>query len=130
FARGFIRVAQLIAFILLARFLTPAEFGYFGIVTSAIPLAAMLGSLGLRQSFAYEIGGGRFEAGDAVATMLLIWPLLTIVSSAGVWYAMEKDVGGVSANGLAAIIALGVGGAMFINMVQGVFLGTGNIGRF
>lgn len=130
FARGFIRVAQLIAFILLARFLTPAEFGYFGIVTSAIPLAAMLGSLGLRQSFAYEIGGGRFEAGDAVATMLLIWPLLTIVSSAGVWYAMEKDVGGVSANGLAAIIALGVGGAMFIKMVQGVFLGTGNIGRF
>ncbi|WP_169773005.1 oligosaccharide flippase family protein, partial [Escherichia coli] len=92
FARGFIRMAQLISFVLLARFLTPAEFGYFGIVTSAIPLAAMLGSLGLRQSFAYEIGQKRLLSGDAIATMLAVWPVLAAISTIAVYYMVGSAV--------------------------------------
>ena len=130
FARGFIRMAQLISFVLLARFLTPAEFGYFGIVTSAIPLAAMLGSLGLRQSFAYEIGQKRLLPGDAIATMLAAWPVLAALSAIAAFYAIGPEAGGLSGNSLAAIVGLGVFGTMFIMLAQGMFLGRGEIGRF
>jgi len=130
FARGFIRLAQLISFVLLARFLTPSEFGYFGIVASAIPLAAMLGSLGFRQSFAYEIGQGRLAAGDAVATLVVIWPLLAGLSSVVAYYAVGPQFIGLPTAHIISIIALGVFGAMFIKMVQGVFLARGDIAHF
>jgi O-antigen/teichoic acid export membrane protein len=130
FARGFIRMAQLISFVLLARFLTPAEFGYFGIVASAIPLAAMLGSLGLRQSFAYEIGQKRLSSGDAVATMLVVWPVLAAISTVAVYYMVGSAVDEIATANLIAMIAMGVAGAMLIKMAQGVFLGTGDIARF
>ncbi|MCE9649113.1 MAG: oligosaccharide flippase family protein [Parvibaculum sp.] len=130
FARGFIRLAQLIVFLLLARFLTPAEFGVFGVISTSIPLAAILGSLGLRQSLAYFIGRKELTVGEAIATMLAVWPPLAATSGAVVWFFYGRSLQGFSESSAAVMICLGVAGSMFIMLAQGMFLGRGEVRLF
>lgn len=130
FARGFIRIAQLVAFLLLARFMTPAEFGWFGILTTAMTLAAMLGSLGLRQSFTYEIGQKRMTSGEAAGTTLALWPLLTLASAAVIYLLYGNQIPGLSSLETGSLIVLGVAGTMFVTLIQGVYLGRGDINAF
>lgn len=130
FARGFIRLAQLLSFVLLARFLRPAEFGWFGIVTTAITLAATLGSLGLRQSIAYQIGREQIRAGEGTATILAVWPLLAVISAIAVYWSCGRDLPDLSPLTAASTILAGVAGTMLVMMLQGVFLGRGNIPAF
>lgn len=130
FARGFTRVAQLLAFLILARFLTPAEFGWYGIVTTAVSLAALLGSLGLRQSVAYRIGRKEMTVGEGTATVLAVWPVLVAVSAGVVIWLYAGTVPSISSIEAGAAIALGVAGAMLVMLVQGIFLGRGEVRRF
>lgn len=130
FGRGVIRVAQLIAFLVLAKALSPTDFGWYGILTSAVALAASLGSLGLRQSFAYEIGNGRLSAGRAVGTGLVIWPLATAASALIIFLLYGRSVDGIPQTQLAAIIVAGVAGAILVALMQGIFLGRGTIWAF
>ncbi|WP_338608850.1 oligosaccharide flippase family protein [Pelagibacterium nitratireducens] len=130
FARGFIRIAQFVAFLLLARFMTPAEFGWFGIVTTAMTLAAMLGSLGLRQSFTYEIGQKRMTPGEAVGTTLVLWPVLTLFSAAVIYLLYGDQIPGLSSLQTGGLIVLGVAATMFVMLIQGVYLGRGDINAF
>lgn len=128
--RGVIRLSQFVAFVVLARMLTPTDFGWFGILTTAIGLAATLGSLGLRQSLAYEIGQGRMSAGVATGTAVAIWPVLVLVSG-GVLVLLYRDgLPMLGAIELDVIIFAGVAGAILLTMLQGVFLGDGRIGSF
>lgn len=130
FARGFIRLSQLLSFVLLARLLSPAEFGWFGIVTTAITLSALLGSLGLRQSIAYQIGRKQIGVGEGAATALAAWPLLAAVSAAAVFFTYGRALPGLSPVASGGAIFVGVAGAMAIMMLQGVFLGRGDIRAF
>jgi O-antigen/teichoic acid export membrane protein len=130
FGRGVIRVAQFVAFLILAKALTPSDFGWYGILTSAVALAASLGSLGLRQSFAYEIGNGRITAGQAVGTSIIVWPLITALSAGVIFLIYGSSVDGLSTWEAAAIITVGVAGALLVTLMQGVFLGRGTIWAF
>jgi O-antigen/teichoic acid export membrane protein len=129
FARGITRVSQLVAFVILARFLTPSEFGWFGIVTTAIVLATLLGSLGLRQSFAYQIGQGNLKPGEAVVTSILVWPLLTVASS-GVLVIIFSSESPLSPFWTITLIVVGVAASLLVNLLQGVNLGRGEIPAF
>ncbi|WP_187775830.1 lipopolysaccharide biosynthesis protein [Luteimonas suaedae] len=130
FARGFIRLAQLLSFVLLARFLSPAEFGWFGIVTTAITLSALLGGLGLRQSVAYQIGREQIGIGEGAATALAVWPLLAAISAAIVFLTYGKALPGLSPTASGGAIFVGVAGTMLVMLLQGVFLGRGDIRAF
>ncbi|QCQ17987.1 oligosaccharide flippase family protein [Microbacterium sp. RG1] len=130
FGKGLIRVSQFVAFILIARFLTPSEFGWFGIVATSVTLAATLGSLGLRQSIAYNIGRGIITAREATLTTLLLWPLLGGVSALIVWLLLAPDAPDADVNGLAFVVCISVAAAILIMLLQGVPLGQGRIRAF
>ncbi len=130
FGRGIFRIAQFITFLLLARFLSPAELGWFGILTTAISLAAVIGSLGLRQSFAYEIGQGRLTAGEAVGTALTVWPVLTALSAAVILALYARAPSGIPVGVLIGIVVGGVACSILHALLQGVFLGKGVIWVF
>ncbi|MBA8816797.1 O-antigen/teichoic acid export membrane protein [Microbacterium halimionae] len=130
FGRGVVRVAQFVAFLVLARLLSPTDFGWFGILTSAITLAATLGSLGLRQSFAYEIGQDRITPGQAAGTSLALWPVLSLIAAAVIFAVYGRQISGIAPAVAAVIILLGVSGAILHTLLQGIFLGRGVIWAF
>lgn len=123
------RGAQLVTFVVLARFLSPEEFGWYGIITTSLALATILGGLGLRQSLAFWIGQQRMTAGEAGATALVIWPLLAGAAS----LVLMLTIGGsVVADNTAVRIALvvSISAALIIDLLQGVNLGQGRIREF
>lgn len=128
--KGFVRVAQLVAFVFLARALSPAEFGWYGIITSTVALATTLGTLGLRQSFAREIGQGRLTAGQAVGTTLALLPIMTAVCTAVIMLIYGEEVSALSGNFGLWIVILMMGGSLLLMLLQGIFLGKGAIGSF
>lgn len=128
-SRGLARGAQFFAFIILARMLTPSEFGWYGILTSSITLAVLLGSLGLRQSFAYEIGQKRLTVGEAIGTAIVVWPLLAGFATLVV-FALISDNAPLDADKLFGLVAVGVAVAMAVNLLQGTNLGRGQMSAF
>lgn len=125
-----IRVSQFITFFVLARVLGPEDFGWFGVITTAFTLVAMLGSLGLRQSFAYWLGQGRITPAQAIGTGLVVWPLVGLISGSVVALLYAQSLPGTSLS--TAILLLISGSAIMIalTLVQGIFLGVGDIKRF
>lgn len=130
FGRGVLRLSQFVAFIVIARHLTAAEFGWFGLVTTAIGMAATLGSLGLRQSFAYQIGRGNMSGADAAKMTLILWPALTVISTAAVMLFVADSMPTDHRTLLTVIVGAAVGGAIALTLYQGIFLGTGHINAF
>ncbi|WP_083504983.1 oligosaccharide flippase family protein [Nesterenkonia jeotgali] len=124
------RVAQFLTFILLARTLSPENFGWFGMITTAMALGAMMGSLGLRQSISRELGQGAIEQPQAVGLALLLPLPLGLATGLIVsqWVLRQESI---DRPDLVAIYAgVGVAGAISLLMAQGVFLGNGEINRF
>ncbi|MDH2443013.1 polysaccharide biosynthesis C-terminal domain-containing protein [Amnibacterium sp. CER49] len=130
FGRGVIRIAQLVTFVLLARSLSAAQFGWFGVLTSALALAATLGTLGLRQSFAYWIGQRRLTGAGAAATGIALWLPLTLLASAFVYALFGTHAPVHSPATAALIIFTSMAGTVLITLLQGVNLGRGNIRAF
>jgi O-antigen/teichoic acid export membrane protein len=129
FGRGLTRAAQFVTFIVLARFLSPSEFGWYGILTTAIALGALLGGLGLRQSFAYWIGQQRITTGEGVATSLVIFPILAIPTVLLVTFFLV-DASPISPGMLFWTVGLATASALFISLLQGSALGRGEIASF
>lgn len=130
FARGFVRAAQFLSFLILARFLTVEEFGWFGLVTSAIALAVTLGSLGLRQSVAYQQGSGEVSQGQSLATSLVLFPVLAAASSAGVLLLYGDALPTGTPLLLKASIVLATSGSLLVTILQGIPLAKGDIRSF
>jgi O-antigen/teichoic acid export membrane protein len=128
--RVVIRIAQFCTFVLLARILTPGDFGWFGIVTTALVLAATLGSLGFRQSLAYQVGQGKMSAGEAVGSSLFLWPLFTIPSAAVVIVLYGDRIPSLSGPEGPGLILVGVAGTMLLTLIQGAYLGRGKLSAF
>lgn len=127
FSRGLTRVGQLVAFALLARALTPAEFGRYGILTSTVFVFAQLGNLGLQQASAYVVGRGVAKAGRVAGTLLLLWPL-SVLGTVGLIAYFQPDT--LSSTAELSAVAAAVAGFLLITSMQGIFLGRGDVGRF
>ena len=130
FARTSVRIAQFVAFLLLARFMTPSAFGWFGIITSAITLSGLIGTLGLRQSVAYEIGRKTMTAGEGTATVLAAWPVLATASAIVVFFLYGSQLPDLSPLETGIVIGVGVGSSMLIMLLQGTYLGRGEVNAF
>lgn len=125
-----IRLSQFVAFIFLARALSPAQFGWYGIITSSVALAAMLGTLGLRQSFAREIGQERLTPGKAVGTALALLPFMTLATTAVILFIYGSDLAELLGGPAHWVVAALMLGSLMLMLLQGIFLGKGEIGRF
>jgi len=130
FARGLIRLAQLLSFVLLARLLTPSEFGWFGLVTTGIGLAATLGSLGLRQASAFQIGRSLLTAGEATGTALAAWLPLALIATTLIIVSYNWSLPGMSTAAIHAAMFVGIASTMLIMILQGVLLGRAEIRAF
>jgi O-antigen/teichoic acid export membrane protein len=130
FARGFIRLSQFAAFLVLARFMSPEAFGWFGIFTSAIGLATLLGNLGLRQSAAFYIGQNVLTSGEAGATLLFLLPFLSAIGAVAVLMVYPGPVLELSTFYIGFYVYSGILGSLCLMMLQGVFLGRGDVKGF
>jgi len=128
-SRGLTRVSQVVAFLLLARVLSPAGFGAYAVVTSAVFLAGQIGTLGLRQAAAYRIGQKIMSDGEAVGVMALFWPITAALCAAGV-YVMNRESFQTLGAGPAAAALIACAAVLLLNLMQGVFLGRGEIKAF
>ncbi|MFC0632477.1 lipopolysaccharide biosynthesis protein [Brevundimonas balnearis] len=133
-SRVLTHASQVVAFVLLARVLSPAGFGAYGVLTSAVFLSGQVGNLGLRQSAAHRIGQKRMSDGDAMGVMLAFWPPAAVVCAGAVLWFNGKALGdltaGAGAFGPQTALALAAAGVLFTVLVQGVFLGRGEIRNF
>lgn len=129
FARGAIRLAQVVSFFLLAKFLSPAGFGIYGVVTSAVMMAGILGSLGLRQSGAYMIGQKKLTEGQVLTTVWLVCPALALASTA-ILFSLDSGLYGSLGPLFPVVMFFAVFGTIFLTVTQGVFLGRGEVAAF
>ncbi|MEH6793169.1 MAG: oligosaccharide flippase family protein [Rhodococcus sp. (in: high G+C Gram-positive bacteria)] len=128
--RSLIRAVQFVTLIILVRSLSPSEFGWFGILTSAFALAGILGSFGLRQSFAYDIAHDNITVSEVLGTTLCVLPVLILPSTVLVCLLYAGDLPGISMYASVGLIAAGVFSALSMSLLQGIFLGTGDIRSF
>ncbi|MCY1648413.1 polysaccharide biosynthesis C-terminal domain-containing protein [Caulobacter sp. SL161] len=128
-SRGLTRVSQVVAFLLLARVLSPEGFGAYAVVTSAIFLAGQIGTLGLRQAAAYRIGQKIMSDGEAVGVLAAFWPIAAVLCAAGV-YALNRDSFEALGLGLTTAALIACAAVLLLNLMQGVFLGRGEIRAF
>ena len=128
-ARFATRISQLLSFVLLARILSPEGFGAYGVLTSAVFLIGLIGNFGIRQSTAQLIGSGKLTDGEAGATALLVWPLVSALGGGALWLIYRDEITLLAAEQLWALIAA-VSAILFLTFLQGVFLGRGDTGQF
>jgi len=122
------RGAQVASFVVLARALSPVDFGHYGVITSAIFLVGIGGHLGLRPAAAWAIGQRVHGAGNIASTLLLAWPVLTALAcvTLAVFGLLSVD----QTPSARAAIALATSSILLIALAQGVFLGRGQTGCF
>lgn len=127
-SRVAMRAAQVVSFIVLARVLSPTDFGHYGVFTSAIFLVGLVGHLGLRPAGAYTIGQRLHGDGVIGATFLLAWPVLTAVSCAALW--LSGLLSSSQSLTMQAAIISATASILLIALAQGVFLGRGQTTLF
>ncbi|MEZ5904961.1 MAG: oligosaccharide flippase family protein [Geminicoccaceae bacterium] len=119
------RAANFVVFLILARSLTPAEFGAYGYIVASVLMLSVIADLGLRQATAAAIGEGRDEA-RLLAQLVLIWLVLGSVAVLAMHLAIQL-VGLLDDTALLWTAALVAAPALFMRTWQGIFLGRGQI---
>lgn len=123
------RAAQFFTFLLLARTLSPEDFGVYGLLITSVVLASLLGSIGLRQAGAHWIGTQKISQHDALRMFYKILPILIAISAAAVWIVLRNEFTGSPSIG-AIVIFLALSGSMTVMVFQGVLLGLGRTTSF
>ncbi len=119
------RAANFIVFLILARSLTPAEFGAYGYIVASVLMLSVIADLGLRQATAATIGEGG-DHPDLLAQLVLIWLVLGSAAVLAVHLAI-RFAGLLDDSTLIWSAALVVAPALFMRTWQGIFLGRGHI---
>lgn len=120
----------MVAFVLLARVLSPGGFGAYGVLTSAIFLTGQLGNLGLRQSAAYRIGRKQMTDGEAMGVMLAFWPLASVGCIGSLLVLNSEALNAIGGFEAKIALAIAMTALLLITLFQGVFLGRGGIKQF
>lgn len=124
------RAAQFLIFILVGRLLEPADVGTYVLYTTAIILAAQLGSLGLRQASAFWLGRNLAPPGQIVSNCLIICPVLAVIGAAIMMAMLPYPHESTPAIWLFSWLFLSLLGAMLGVLMQGILLGQGRSGAY
>lgn len=124
------RGAQFALFLVLTRTIGPAAFGAYGVLTTSILLASLLGSLGLRQASAHAIGQNEMSHGQGWSISIAALPVLSLISAGILWVAIAGDIRPFTGSWTLPILFAGVTGAMAVMVLQGVLLGLGRSNAF
>ena len=124
------RAAQMVAFVLLARVLSPGGFGAYGVLTSAVFLTGQIGNLGLRQSAAYRIGRKQMTDGEAMGVMFAFWPFASIACIGSLLVLCHEALAAIGGLEAKIAIAIAMTALLLITLFQGIFLGRGGIKQF
>jgi O-antigen/teichoic acid export membrane protein len=124
--RFLLRGANFLVFLLLARSLSVAEFGFYGYLMSTVVVLAVAFDLGLRQSVAFFVGRGTADERAAVVThMLLLWLALGALAVLATWGMLASGGYADRGDALAVLAALNAAPLLFLRMGEGVLLGRG-----
>ena len=83
------RILNLLVIVMLARLLTVADYGTYGIFVTTITLSVTLGAMGLQEALAYLIGRRPEKAGTYFGTALFILIPLIAASGSGAIFWLE-----------------------------------------
>lgn len=128
-SRYLVRFVQLLYFIILARALSPQNFGIYGILTASIFLTAVIGNLGLRQAAVRLVGNKTITDGQVALTNLAALPVLTIGCCFFLWWFNQEQFIGLGQFEKTSIW-ISVLCVLLISLMQGVFLGRGQTSLF
>lgn len=125
--RFLLRGANFLVFLLLARSLDVAEFGFYGYLMTTVVVLAVAFDLGLRQSVAFFTGREPELRAAVVTHMLLLWLGLGAAAVLATWGVLVG--GGHAERGtLAVVAALNAAPLLFLRMGEGALLGRGALG--
>ena len=124
-----LRAANFVVFLLLARALSVAEFGFYGYVTATATVLSVAFDLGLRQSVAYVAGHDPRLRPAAVTHMLTLASALALVAAMACWAALASAGYGQAYGALILVGAAGTAPMLLLRTGQGAFLGGGQLGR-
>ena len=124
-----LRAANFVVFLLLARALSVAEFGFYGYVTATATVLSVAFDLGLRQSVAYVAGHDPRLRPAAVTHMLALASALGLVAAMACWAALASAGYGENYGPLILLGAAGTAPMLMLRTGQGAFLGGGQLGR-
>lgn len=130
FGRTAARASQFFVFLILARVLSTSDFGVYGVLMTTVLLSSTLGSIGLRQAVAYQIGRATLNHGSALGTILFIWPILSFFSVFISMLVAGAPIEGISFFATIVIYVFSVSGAMAVVLTQGLLLGLGRTSAF
>lgn len=127
--RFLLRGANFVIFLLLARALTVAEFGFYGYLMSTAVVLSVAFDLGLRQSTAFFTGHEPAQRPAVITHMLLLWLVLAAAAVLAT-YGMLAGGGYAETYGsLTLVAAAGTAPMLFLRTGQGAFLGGGQLGK-
>lgn len=125
-----LRAANLLVFMVLARALSVAEFGFYGYVMATAVVLSVAFDLGQRQSTAFFIGREPERRADYTTHMLLMWLVLGTAASLACWLVLRAGGYDASYGTLVLVGALNTAPLLLLRTGQGAFLGTGQIDAY
>ena len=124
------RGANFIVFLLLARSLALAEFGFYGFLISALLLVSVACDFGLRQSFAKSIGQGKITADQAFWHSLAAWLPLTFLAGFLLYMSLQFFPQPETMTLPLALVLAMAPPVLFVRIAHGLLLGSGQLGGF
>ncbi len=124
-----LKAINFISLYFLLAYLTPEDFGSYGIFLSTLILAVTVGNLGVRNAVARNIGQDR-KVDVHIGSVVISYPVLLIASSIIMFVALYMS-GQIIVNIEQYLaITLAVASYLLIMLRQGIALGTKEIGLF
>lgn len=125
------RGAMFFVLVIISAFMSLEDVGFYGILSSAAYIGVFLFNLGLRQSIAYFFAKEVFSHDKLINVAFLSYLLLSLsglfaLYTYGVFF-VEIDNVGLS---VIAVFSISIIPMLFTYLVQGFFLGAGNISSF
>ncbi|MDF1585080.1 oligosaccharide flippase family protein [Marinimicrococcus flavescens] len=128
--RLILRAANLVVFMILARALSVAEFGFYGYVMATAVVLSVAFDLGQRQSTAFFIGREPENRADYTTHMLFMWLVLGSAGTLACWLMLRVGNYEESYGLLILVGALNTAPMLLLRTGQGAFLGAGRLDAY
>ncbi|CBL45025.1 Hypothetical protein HDN1F_14420 [gamma proteobacterium HdN1] len=124
------RGGNLIVLALLARYLSTADMGVYGLTSITSYTVIYFASLGLRNSSAFFLAKGLFDEAQIKQALLFSWPLIGALAFASMLLLTNYNLSGSLPTEIVLLASTAVIPMVFVYIGQGIFLANKNIRAF